>query len=181
MKKLTKEQVYVLIDNQPDCDRAIEIFRNYPSRIKLIDDKKYLILFPSKDEIFEPLNTNRTQVTLDDLERILMPKIKKAELLDRIEKLEEYVKELIDNPKVTIVHPPTWANDPSTVIGKWAEIIEEPQYQAGTLGAFWDGEWNDAVDGSNIHVGYLEYKKDDMYKSTIHFDTWQNFKPLKFD
>lgn len=383
MKKLTKEQVYVLIDNQPDCDRAIEILTKAGEKMwkdtiafEFGESRKYLKMCSDGDWVIDYSAINQTQVTLDDLERILMPKIKKAELLERIEKLEEYVKELIDNPKVTIVHPPTWANDPSTVIGKgtieieeenplekitgvnesvealknmllrkgvlteqdfdghfaiqqygtdntyptreividaieaekpafevgkvykgenaimfyctrikdgkpygfgfslandwmedddeywddyfieatpeewfsrleeeakkrgfnemvkfktfdgrvctllkvshisesgslhpeipknewensegmyissnppimdngkWAEIIEEPKYEAGTLGAFWDGEWDDAVDEIRVYVGLFEKKLDNEFKPKNHPDTWQNFKPLKFD
>lgn len=132
MKKLTKEQVYVLIDNQPDCDRAIEILTKAvepmwkdSTAFLLKEDKRYLKTYEDMDWGISYDNEDRTRVTLDELERILMPKIKKAELLERIEKLEEYVKELIDNPKVTVVHPPTWANDPGTVIGKGTIEIEE--------------------------------------------------------
>lgn len=134
MKNLTKEQVYVLIDNQPDCDRAIEILTksNTPmwtgrNAFNFDDDKKYLrMTYDDKTWCIMPdVFRDSISVTLDDLGRILMPKIKKAELLERIEKLEEYVKELIDNPKVTVVHPPTWANDPGTVIGKGTIEIEE--------------------------------------------------------
>ena len=83
MKKLTKEQVYVLIDNQHDCDRAIDILTKagepmwtHESAFIFNEETKHLLLnrFDKDWLISVDSNHELTQVTLDDLERILMPK-----------------------------------------------------------------------------------------------------------
>ena len=83
--------------------------------------------------------------------------------------------------------------------GKWAEIIEEPQrmtveqrdelakpfnpdeYQVGTLGAFWDGDWDNAVDETSIITARLDKIVLGAYKPINRATCFQNFKPLKFD
>ena len=112
MKKLKKDKVYVLIDNQPDCDRAIEIltkagepmWKNSTAFMFTKDDNS-LVIDTEGEWLIDRMIGNRTPVTLDDLERILMPKIKKSELLERIEKLESIVKDL-ENRKVTPTSKP---------------------------------------------------------------------------
>lgn len=410
MKNLTKDKVYVLIDNQPDCDRAIEILTNAgepmwkdSTAFLLKEDKRYLKTYKDMDWGLSYDNEYRISVTLDELERILMPKkqltkedlpigtkvvphdktvkgcvnfnecdcwntdkaqeqgflyvsgyttdgelklneypnrtqgnfykdsdvtlyikqpkIKKAELLERIEDLEENVlnlgnllKDLTEKTnKVTIVHPAEFVGDsmkefkvvfgdigkgtveikeekPAFEVGKvykgenaimfyctkvkygrpygfgfslandwmedddeywddyfteatpeewfsrleeeakkrgykdgvkvmplwvtpkdywevltntitsrfengafylsccvmnngkWAEIIEEPQYQAGTLGAFWDGDFDFALSKRCVWLGKLENQtKSGQFVMQETNMCYQNFKPLKFD
>lgn len=67
--------------------------------------------------------------------------------------------------------------------GKWSEIVdtvEETQFQPGTLGAFWDGEWEKAVDEGKVFVGYFKENKSGRYYAKECSWDYDNFKPLKF-
>lgn len=317
MKKLKKEQVYVIIDNQPDCDRAIEILTKAGEKIWkdstafiFNEDDKFLAIDTDGEWLIDiaKIIDNRTKVTIDDLERIIEPKIKKSELLDRIEVQDKRIKQLEEtltnhlmsqitdiNDEVTeiiIAEKPafevgnvykdglamvyctriedgkpfgfgfdfwgkwvednkySWDSDTFTEAtheewfsrlkeeakkrypkgtkmkclqgwneepnsewkdkapsfhyephnrmlwaekinyfyicvmndGKWAEIIEEPQYQAGTLGAFWDGDFDFALSKRCVWLGKLENQtKSGQFVMQETNMCYQNFKPLKFD
>lgn len=68
--------------------------------------------------------------------------------------------------------------------GKWSEIVEvveESQYAPGTLGAFWDGDWETEVKDLNVFIGYFDEKCDDWgFRAKYSVYHYQNFKPLKF-
>jgi hypothetical protein len=388
MKKLKKDKVYVLIDNEKDRDRAIEILTKAGEKMwddeiafNFNKDANYLVIYPDGEWLIDIdiVIDNRTQVTLDELERILMPKkqltkkdlpigtkvvphdktvkgcvnfdecdcwntdkaqkqgflyvsgyttdgelklneypnriqgnfykysdvtlyeeqpkIKKSELLDRIEvqdkrikqleetltnhlmsqitdindevteiiiaekpafevwkvyndglamfyctriedgkpfgfgfdfwgkwvednkyswdsdtfteatheewfnRLEEYAKQkyhkgvLVDNEKINGTFFQNRLNELCSHIGrniligvtimkdgKWAEIIEEQQYQAGTLGAFWDGEFDECLEKGTVLFGVLDHiTENGHFRRKGASWSWYNFKPLKFD
>lgn len=143
MKTLTKEQVYVLIENQADCDIAIEILTKAGEKLWQ-DESAFKFSFSAKhlrlsscdnDWYIGSDSTGLTEITLDELESLLTQKIKESELLNRIEMLEKKVADLEEKSKVTIVYPPTWATEPGSVIGKGTIEVEadKPQFEVGKV------------------------------------------------
>lgn len=301
MKTLTKEQVYVVIDNQSDCDRAIEILtkageKQWSDKCAFNFDEvdRYLYVYDDGDWLIDRYIGDRTRVTLDELESLLKPKIKKSELLNRIEVLEKKVAELeckgtieveakkpqfevgkvykddlamfyctrikygkpygfgFDysgsweeevccywfTPNITEATPEEWFkrleeeakkrgfvkgvrfNSPNALFdfsfnqqiieenfkwysggrtlgcstdknpergnimqgGKWAEIIEEPQYKIGTIGIFWDGDFEEAMKKGWVIFGELDHitEKGHFRRKGASW-SWYNFKPIKID
>lgn len=99
----------------------------------------------------------------------LTKKIKKSELLERIELLEKKVVDLEEKSKVIV---------------EFEQRIEadKPKFEVGTLGAFWDGDYEYAINNLNVHVGYFGGKTDNERFYPLNLTcSWDNFKPLKFD
>lgn len=315
-KKLKKKDIYVLIEDQPNCDKALEILTKYkeplskiPSGFVYNSTYEYLKLSSSGKWFIGYDCPNLTEITLDELEQLLnKPKIKKSELLERIEALEKKLESKYedkteikedkpneitywkDNPpkfeigkiykfkdcifycnridgdqlfgfgftgvkwheserfsstrnqlnfieatdeewlrrlkeeayrkgfKVGVVFDSpnpkydfalnqkiinenfewfewekgkrvlmcsTDKNEGGGTImfeGKWAEIIQEPQFEAGQTGLFWNGDFEVAIENSMVYFGKIDHITENSYFKRKHF-TWlfENFKPINLD
>lgn len=66
--------------------------------------------------------------------------------------------------------------------GKWAEIIEESQYQIGTIGIFWDGDLEEQMSRGNVLFGELDHiTENGHFRPKGKSWSWDNFKPIKID
>lgn len=234
MKKLTKEDLPIgtkVVPHDKTIGKSFEDFKNANRsneyfKVNRHDSKGYVVCD------FEHFNYSDLTLYVEQ------PKIKKAELMKRLIRLEEYVKELINNQshrdvlsvpikkpefvgdigKGTIeveepkterynmtkdqnaqidcrrvlfefnngggncsnISPAITLNDNKSFVCWSSSESEEPKYVPGTLGAFWDGDFDFALSKRCVWLGKLENqtKSGQFVMQEINM-CYQNFKPLK--
>ena len=177
MKKLTKEQVYVVIDNQADCDRSIDILTkaNEPmwkdKTAFLFDEISMYLCFYDDEWFIDHFHDGRIKITIDGLEQLLTPKIKKSELQNRIEVLEKKVADLEEPQRMTVEQR-----------DELAKPFNPDEYKIGTIGLFWDGDFEDAMKKNSVLFGELDHiTENGHFRPKGRSWSWDNFKPIKFD
>lgn len=115
-------------------------------------DEHFLVLNSRKDDK-DGNHYNFSDVTIYDEK----PKIKKSELLERIEALEKVVFE------------------------------EKPKIEVGQIGLFWDGDFDEEVKNGDIYLGVLQAISSGEPKYQLqhrnHYDScyYEHFKPINLD
>lgn len=154
---MKKEDVFVRIDSEEKRLRAIQILTDAGEKIwswsALLKEDSVDFLLVDKienDWFLAPNNDARTEITLNQLDQLLIPNYTVKEVHLTVDELREQAEKL------------------------GFELIEKKrEIKVGDFGVFWD---NDEPEISCF--GFLTQRNDIGFKDNFHTTSWENFRHL---
>jgi hypothetical protein len=156
---MKKEEIYVVIDDEPKRLRAIQILSDAKenpltgiSTDYTIDVKKgyiYLHLYKNFGWFIDKGNFEKQEISLDQLEQLLSPQFVVKEIALPFEELQKQAE-----------------------LHGWKLVKEERQIKVGDFGKFWDN-------GIETYIfDFVKEKKENGFIDGFHVQCWDNFAHL---
>lgn len=155
---MKKEQIYVVIDDEPKRLRAIQILSDEKSlddeetAFRVQEDYIYLHFYNNDKNhgwFIDNQYFDKTEIYLDQLEQMLNPKFVVKEIALPFEELQKQAE-----------------------MHGWELVKKERQIKVGDFGKFWDYLEEGCV------YGFIAEKTEKGFKDEFHMTSWSNFAHL---